>query len=251
MSPAPRLLLLALAACAPSPLVHPRAAEQLRRGYAHLAAGDAERAEVAFEHALAFAPDLPEGWNGMGVVARARGDAEGARRGFRRAVRLAPTFAEGHANLGEALLAAGRIGEAEDTLRTALRLDPDLVGARLNLARAHLQAGLLDAAARPARWAQARREYLRLLEAAPEHPLAHQDLAFLDYLGGRLDAAEAGYRRAAALAPSPEALHGLCLALVGLGRCQEGRAACDACLALAPAAEACRLSRRGAEACGG
>ena len=244
------LLLLALAACAPSPHVHPRAAEQLRRGYQHPGQGDAERAEVAFEHALAFDPDLPEGWNGLGVVARARGDAALARRHFRRAVRLAPDFAEGRANLGEALLADGRAGEAVEALRAALALEPDLAGARLALARALLQRGLLAAEERPARWAEARREYLHLLEADGEHPLAHQDLAFLAYLGGRLEEAEAGYRRAAALAPSPDAHHGHCLALAGLGRCREARAACDRCLALAPAAEACRVSRRGVEACG-
>ncbi len=243
------LLLLALAACAPSPHVHPRAAEQLRRGYQHLGQGDAERAEVAFEHALAFDPDLPEGWTGLGVVARARGDAALARRHFRRAVRLAPDFAEGRANLGEALLAEGRAGEAVEALRAALALEPDLAGARLALARALLQRGLLAAEERPARWAEARREYLHLLESDGEHPLAHQDLAFLAYLGGRLEEAEAGYRRAAALAPSPDAHHGHCLALAGLGRCQEARAACDRCLALAPAAEACRVSRRGVEAC--
>jgi len=123
-----------LLACAPSPYLHPRAAEQLRRGYQHLANLDPERAEVAFGHALEFAPDLPEGWNGLGVVARWRGDDEAALRCFTRAVRLAPTFAEGHANLGEALLAAGRLDEAAEALRAALAVDPYLAAARLNLA---------------------------------------------------------------------------------------------------------------------
>jgi tetratricopeptide (TPR) repeat protein len=245
---APALAAL-VAACAPMTIVHPRAAEQLRRGYAHLAAGDAERAEVAFEHALEFAPELPEGWNGSGVAARARGDVEEARRRFARAVRLAPGFAEGHANLGEALLGLGRRGEAAGELRAALRIDPDLAGARQNLARALLQEGLSEPATRPARWAEARREYLHLLEADPRAAAAHRDLAFMDYLSGRADRAEAGYRRAAELAPSPEAFQGHCNALVRLGRCAEALAACDRCLALAPGLEACRVSRRGAEAC--
>jgi tetratricopeptide (TPR) repeat protein len=244
------LTLLALVAgCAASPLVHPRAAEELRRGYAHLQARDAERAEVAFEHALEFAPDLAEGWNGLGVVARTRGDLEAARRRFGRAVRLAPDFAEGHANLGEVLLALERPAEAVDGLRAALRIDPDLAGARLNLARALLQAGLLDPAARPLRWREARREYLHLQEADPESATASQDLGFMDYLDARPAAAEAGYRRAVERAPTPEALLGLCLSLVRLGRCAEGRAACDRCLELAPGYESCRVSRRGAMAC--
>jgi tetratricopeptide (TPR) repeat protein len=249
MRPCLATLLLLASGCLPSPVVYPRAAEELRRGYAHLEAGDPERAEVAFEHALEFAPDLPEGWNGLGVVARHRDDAATARERFAHAVRLAPGFAEGHANLGEALLALERPDEATEELRAALRIDPDLAAARQNLARALLRQGLADAAGREARWREARREYLHLLEAVPDSPAAHGDLAFMDYLSGRLGPAERGYRRAAEVAPSPDRLLGLCLSLVRLGRCDEAVAACDRCLALDPGAEACRLSRRGAEAC--
>lgn len=250
-SPSALLAAALLAACAPSPLVHPRAAEVVRRGYQHLAAQDLERAEVAFAHALEFAPDLPEGWNGLGVVARARGDHPAARRHFARAVRLAPAFAEGHANLGEAWLAEERPAEAAAALRAALRLDPDLVGARLNLARSLLHQGLLDPGRRAARWAEARREYLHLLEADPDGAAAHQDLAFMAYLDGRLADAEAGYRRAAGLAESAAAQLGRCLALAGLGRCEEARRACDRCLELAPGWDDCRAGRRGAAACAG
>jgi Tfp pilus assembly protein PilF len=240
----------ALLSCAPSPLVHPRATEQLQRGFQHLAAQDGERAAVAFEHALEFAPDLPEGWNGLGVVARSRGDLEAARRSFTRAVRLAPAFAEGHANLGEALLASERPVEAADELRAALRIDPDLPGARLNLARSLLHQGLLQAAVRPARWAEARHEYLHLLEAEPESAGAAQDLAFLAYLEGRPAEAAEGYARAAALAETPQARLGQCLALTRLGRCREALEACHRCLQLAPAREDCRLARRATESCG-
>ena len=242
-------VLLLASGCFPSPVVHPRAAEELRRGYAHLQAGDAERAAVAFEHALEFAPDLAEGWNGLGVVARHRDDAAAARDRFAHAVRLAPGFAEGHANLGEALLALERPDEAAEELRAALRIDPDLPAARQNLARALLRQGLADASGREARWREARREYLHLLEAVPDSPAAHGDLAFMDYLSGRFGSAERGYRRAAELAPSPDRLLGLCLSLVRLGRCDEAAGACDRCLALDPGAEGCRVSRRGAEAC--
>jgi len=242
-------LAAALLACAPSPLVHPRAAEQLRRGYQHLEAGDAERADVAFRHALAFAPDLPEGWNGLGVVARTRGDLPAARRAFTKAAGLAPAFAEGHANLGEVLLAEGRPEDAAEALRAALRIDPDLAAPRLNLARAQLQQGLLEPGARPARWAAARREYLHLLEAAPGSAAAEADLAFMAYLDGRAGEAAARFGRAAALEETPAARLGECLALAALGRCAEAAPACDRCLALAPSAEGCRAARRGLAGC--
>jgi tetratricopeptide (TPR) repeat protein len=243
------VIAVALAACAGRAAVHPRAAEEVRRGYAYLDAADQERAAIAFAHALEFDPDFPEALNGLGIVARRAGDLDGALRRFEQAVRIAPDFAEGHANLGETLLAGARDSAAEGELRAALRIDPDLADARENLARALLRRGL-DAKDRAARWADARREYLHLLEADPGRAAAHHDLAFMDYVDGRFERAEAGYRRAAELTPaSHEALHGLCVSLVRLGRCAEGARACERCLEVAPGAGACRTSLRGARAC--
>jgi tetratricopeptide (TPR) repeat protein len=250
----PRLAAVAIAllalACAGRSAAHPRAAEEIVRGYRYVSDRDLERAEIAFSHALEFDPDLPEALNGLGIVARTREDLDGALRRFERAVRIAPDFAEGHANLGEALLAKGRLDAAVHELERALAIDPDLADARQNLARALLRSGLSDAARRPAAWARARREYLHLLESEPGRAAAHHDLAYMDFVEGRFERAEASYRRAAELGPtSPEALHGLCISLVRLGRCEEGARACEACLAAAPSADACRKSLRGALAC--
>ncbi len=243
---------LLAAACAGRAAVHPRAADEVLRGYRWLADDDLERAEIAFEHALAFDPDFPEALNGLGIVARTRDDLDAARRRFERAVRLRPDFAEGHANLGETLLAAGAAELAEGELAAALRIDPDLADARQNLARALLRRGAAAGAGpgRTALFARARREYLHLLESEPDRFAAHHDLAYMDFVEGRYDRAERGYRRSAELSPSsPEALHGLCISLVRLGRCAEGARACEACLAAAPGADACRVSLRGAVAC--
>ncbi len=244
------LAALLAAACAGRAAVHPRAAEEILRGYRYVSSADLERAEVAFGHALAFDPDLPEALNGLGIVARTRADLDSARRRFERAVHVDPDFAEGHANLGETLLAQGRLGAALQQLERALRIDPDLADARQNLARALLRRGLEAGAGRAGPWARARREYLHLLESEPERAQAHHDLAYMDFVEGRFERAEASYRRATELAPaSHEALHGLCISLVRLGRCDEGARACEACLAAAPASDACRTSLRGALAC--
>ncbi|HEX7487963.1 MAG TPA: tetratricopeptide repeat protein [Anaeromyxobacteraceae bacterium] len=242
---------LALLACLPSPRVHPRAAEEVSKGYRYLAHDDLERAEVAFAHALEFNEDIPEAQNGAGVIERKRGALDRARGHFEHAVKVAPDFAEGRVNLGELELARGDDEAAEREFRAALKVDPDLLVARLDLARALLHRGLRDAARREACWAEARRAYLHLLEDRDDVPEAWHDLAFLDYAAGRFPRAEEQYRRAVELAPTyPEALHGWCIALVRLGRCAEGARACRRCLDAAPGAERCVESLRGAEACG-
>lgn len=251
-----RRALLALAsvllACPVPPRVHPRAAEEVSRGYRYLAAGDPERAEVAFRHALAFDPDFPEGENGLGLVARTLEEYDRAGRSFERAISLRPDFAEAHANLGELLLAEGRGDDAERRLRAALAIDPDLSDARQNLARALVWRGLEPGADREACFADARRELLHLLESDPDRAAAHHDLGFLAYLADDWTTAETEYRRAVELDPRLlEAHHGLCIARVRLGRCLEAQAACRACLALRGGEPRCERSLVAATACGG
>ncbi len=243
---------LLLAAC-PSPTrLQPRAAEELRRGFLHLEAGDRERADVAFTHALAFHPDLAEAWNGRGIVAEQSGDLALAARCFERAAAASPDFAEARVNRGVVLARQGRLDQAEAAYREALAIDPDLAVARLDLARALLHRGLAEPGRRAELWAAARREYLHLLESREDEPAAWHDLGFLDLEGGHPARAELAYRRAAALQPGAEAaLHGLCLSLARLGRCDEAALECRRCLALAPGSLACRRSLAGAEACSG
>ncbi len=245
----PAALALAAFACLPSPRLHPRAAEELRRGYAWLDQGDLERAEVAFAHAREFHPDLPEAWNGSGVVAHRQGDRAAARARFSRALQANGEFAEALVNLGAVALEERRYAEAESCLRDALAVDPDLEVARLDLARTLLRRGLDEPGAREAHWASARTEYLHLLETRPASADAWHDLGFLDFEAGRFDRAEREYRRAAELSGSTAARHGLCVALVRLDRCAEADVECRRCLEADPGAEACRKSLAGAEAC--
>lgn len=239
------LLLLATSGtgCFASRRVHPRSAEELRRGYAFLASGDVERAEVAFDHALEFDPDLVEGRNGLGVVDRTRGDLTDALRHFDDALALDGDFSEAHANRGEALLATGELGGAEASLRAALKLNPDLVEARHNLGRALLRRGLAEPSQRGALWSRAREALLHVLETDADRAGAHADLALIDYLSGRVERAEAGWTRAAALAPrDADAAHGLCLARAALGRWREAALECERCLRLAPRDPRCEQS---------
>lgn len=257
-SPSRRLLaaislltaLTAGGACFASRRVHPRSAEQLRRGYSYVAQGDLERAEVAFSHALEFDPDLVEARNGLGVVARSRGDMGAALRFFRDALALDGSFAEAHANAGEALLASGDLERAERSLIEALSLNPDLIEARHNLGRALLRRGLADQPRRTSLWARAREAYLHALETDARRAGAHADLALMDFLSGRLSRAEAEWAQAAALdASDPDDAHGLCLARAAQDRCREAVPECERCLRLSPGNERCEQSLRAALAC--
>jgi Tfp pilus assembly protein PilF len=246
-------VLALLASCLPSTRVHPRSAEQLHRGFAHLEAGDLERAEVAFLHATEIDPDLPEAWNGAGVVAMRRGAQEAARQRFERAAR-APDFAEARVNLGVVELEAGRPAAAEALFREALAIDPDLLVARLDLARALLHRGRAEPERRERHWAAAREAYLHLLESRGGEALADawHDLGYLDLAAGRFARAEQEYRRASQLQPgSAAARHGLCASLVRLSRCAEAAAECRRCLEASPGSAECRRSLAGAQACGG
>jgi hypothetical protein len=72
----------------------------------------------------------------------------------------------------------------------------------------------------------------------------------MDYERRAFARAEEEYRRAVDLEPAfAEALHGLCLARVRLGRCREGAEACRRCIEAAPGTARCEQSLAAALAC--
>jgi tetratricopeptide (TPR) repeat protein len=220
-----------LSSCASSP-PHPRAVEQVRRGYAHLAAGDRERAEVAFEHALEMAPDLAEARAGLGVALRAGGSPALALAQFDASVAADSELAEGHAGRGEALLALGSVAAGEEAIAESLRIDPDQVAARLVRAR-HLsrRAERATGDARRLLLERARRDLLHALEAHPGLALVHHDLAWVSWLQGDPTGAAEGYLRAAALDPGMAgAWLGACASLAAAGRDAEADRACRRCV---------------------
>jgi tetratricopeptide (TPR) repeat protein len=223
--------------------------ESVGRGYAHLAAGERERAEVAFEHALEIEPALPEALNGMGIARRLDGRPSEARAWWEAAA--AADLAEARSNLGEALAAEGRDEAALEAFGEAIRVDPDLPAPRLDRARLLLRRALAAGGTeRAAGLASARRDLLHLVEARDDLAEGHRDLGFVAWAQGDVALSAASYARAASLAPrDAQAHHGHCAALVLLGRCREAAEACRRCLAADPSSSRCRTSLEGARAC--
>ncbi len=227
-----RRLLLAVAvvplACVSSP-PHPRAVDEIRRGYEHLAAGDRERAEVAFEHALEMAPDLPEARAGLGVALRVDGRAEQALVQFDAAVAADPDLAEAHAGRGESLLALGHADLGESALAESLRIDPDQLAARLIRSRyLARRARSTSGSDRALLLDRARRDLLHALEAQPDAALVHHDLGWVCWLRGDMAGAASSYLQAARLDPTmAEAWRGACAALSAAGRSGEAKEACE------------------------
>jgi tetratricopeptide (TPR) repeat protein len=226
-------LAAALACACATPPPHSRAVEQVRRGYEHLAGGRREQAEVAFEHALEIAPDLPEARVGLAVALRSDGRAAEALLHLDHAAGVDPELAEAHADRGEALAALGRDAEALAAFDEALRIDPDQVPARVDRARLLARRAVAgEGDARGLLLDRARRDLLHALESGPGTALVHQDLGWIELQRGDADAAASSYLRAASLDPaSAPAWLGACVALALRGACVEAAAACRRCAA--------------------
>ena len=230
------LLLLLLAACATS-RPHPRAVEEVRRGYDWLSAGDRERAEVAFEHALEMAPDLAEARLGLAIALRSAGRTAEALVQLDAALAADADLAEAHAARGEALAALGRGADADAALAESLRLDPDQVAPRVVRARRLARAAAAATGEeRRLLLLRARRDLLHATEARPHLALPLVDLGWVSWLQGDLGGAAEAYGRAARLDPSlGEAWLGDCAARAARGDRNGAAASCRRCVAAGPA----------------
>ncbi len=89
----------------------------------------------AADQALAWRPELVNGWIYRGLAQRALGDAAGALESLQKARSLDPSRAETHNNLGSVYADQGRMDEAKKAFEQALSIDPTLEDARQNLNR--------------------------------------------------------------------------------------------------------------------
>lgn len=155
----------------------------------------------ALESAVAAAPDFAGAYCNLGRILRELGQLKKAEESYRKAIAVQPYLAEAHYGLGEVLIEQERADLASESLHKAYRLDEQNPKIALRLAEALGLTGHTEHA-------------IELLQnMAQRHP---QVAAFYTALGGflhnagRLEEAEAAFRRALALEPDAiNAWHGL------------------------------------------
>ena len=124
-----------------------------------LKAGQRDRAQAALRDALRIDPYDDDAWDLAGRILAEKGEIAEAMYDFERAIRLRPGSAPHLYDYALALARADRFDEAQERVEAALRADA-------NLAEAHeLLGGIFE---RKRQWADAAREYRRVLELQPD-----------------------------------------------------------------------------------
>ena len=178
---------LSVLGCAGTAPLPAKAIALNRAGAEALARGDLETADARLSLALEYSPRFVEALVNQGLVELQRGNFERARELITRARRLNADVAQPHHALGVLAERQARPDEASRHYYDALAVDPGFAPARANLARLLFDAGMLE---------EARVQFKRLSEVAPDSPEAAQGLSETLLRLGRVDEAEAVTRQA-------------------------------------------------------
>ena len=147
--------------------------------YGNMAAEESiRRAREAAERALELDPELPEAYASLGLVLSDEGRFEESAQAYGRAIELNPNFANAHMWLGSVLAWVDTEGATRER-RIAAELEP------LSPIAVQLYGEMLY---RNGQVDEARREYLKILDFAPDYPLVYFELAEMalaksDYVG--------------------------------------------------------------------
>ena len=124
-------------------------------------ADDLDSAWSSLSTASEIAPDDPEIWNNMGLVARKKGDAAKAREDYEKALELKPEYPEALNNLAVLEMQAGNNAKAKELLESAVKISPAYPEANFHLGLLYDQKG--DKV-------KAVEYYKRFLEVAKNYP---------------------------------------------------------------------------------
>lgn len=162
------------------------------RGAAARALGLLEEAEQSFRTVTEAKADFAPGWYNLALVRQDRGNTDGAIHAYRQAIEHKPDHVEALNNLGILLTRRGEMPEAIAHLERTCSLrsgQPDILN---SLGNAYERARRTD---------EARRAYLRALEANLDFAMTLYNLGVLEETRGDAEKAVGYLRRAVEIAP--------------------------------------------------
>jgi tetratricopeptide (TPR) repeat protein len=179
-------------------------------GWRYLQNDKTSDAERTFEVALKQNNTLYPARAGQGYVALAKRDYAKALTVFDGTLKAAPSYAPALVGRGQALIGLGREQDAVQPLEAALAIDPSLtdVRRRIDVLRFRGLQEVIEAAreaVRKGREPEARAAYARALAASPDSAFLYRELGMLDRKTGHPDQALDEFTRAATLEPSDAA----------------------------------------------
>jgi tetratricopeptide (TPR) repeat protein len=182
------------------------AAEHVDLGWNYLQIDDLRGADREFAAALKSSPQMYPAHAGHGLVALARRDFDRAVTAFNTALRASPSYIPALIGRGQALLALRREGEALASFDAALKADPSLTDIRQRAEVLRFR-GLQDiietarAAAKAGRIPEARTAYEQAIAGSPESAFLYRELGVLERRAGNGEQALMRLRRATELDP--------------------------------------------------
>ena len=191
----------------PAALQRAAGVERIDLGWRLLQSGDTRSAGRDFEAALKLNPRLYPARAGEAYVALARGDHDHALASFDAALRDAREYVPALVGKGQTLLAMKRDVDALDAFEAALAADSSLgdVRRRVEVLRFRTVEQVIDAArsaAAAGRLDQANTAYDRAIQLSPDSSFLYRELAIVERRQGNGDRALTHFTRALELDPS-------------------------------------------------
>lgn len=149
-----------------------------------------EEANAVFSKVVQAFPENPVVYNNRGMFLQSQGKAAEAIGDFNQAIKLDGRFIPAYINRGFAYMEAGDSASAEQALSQALQVDPSQAGAQSLRATARLNQNKVS---------EALSDYKKVVELAPDNPMAHADLGFAQFFSGDFAGAFQSFNQALTL----------------------------------------------------